>query len=578
MARRKEDRRKKRILNLAIIFTFTAIVFGSATYAWFIGMRTVHVNPFEVEIAATKSLQLSLDGVHWSDTVSINKDNYSDPGTAGTYAAKSAQNPNGNTNNWAGRGLIPVSTVGEIDVTANRMKLYEKGSLTATKGGYRLMSSRVPNADGSSPDGYVVFDLFIRNSSGTQYYSDYNILNEEAIYLTNDSKVKVGSTGVADAGIENSVRVAFAQIGRVQAPTTTNTEGDDIATVQGITCNGEIGKTTGAVTSICRTATIWEPNDTDHVANALTWYNTTCMQRTGADTSLADSYTVGNPSTCNKVVNGQAYQTYAIAKEITVENAVDVYDGAAYNKYTADIANDYATAIALPEGNAANNGKYLYAVPYFTDTMKLKTGVERPQFMSLAPNSVTKVRVYIYLEGQDIDNYDFASIGKQISVKFGFTKERFTEDDINYQGPVLNQGTGPDTQTRTQILEGLTGNETAAERKAAFYAVDKTAPVIHFADGTNQNMTVTQGGTFTAPTISSISDNITTYTEGTIGESPNTVAVFKGPEGSGIVVKKSGEGVVDTTTPGVYRVLYEVEDEAGNLATEVVTVTVTPSS
>ena len=47
---KKENRKKKRILHLALIFTFTAIVFGTATYAWFIGMRTVNVTPFEVQI------------------------------------------------------------------------------------------------------------------------------------------------------------------------------------------------------------------------------------------------------------------------------------------------------------------------------------------------------------------------------------------------------------------------------------------------------------------------------------------------------------------------------------------------
>jgi len=64
--------------------------------------------------------------------------------------------------------------------------------------------------------------------------------------------------------------------------------------------------------------------------------------------------------------------------------------------------------------------------------MKDLTGTDRPQFMTLAPNSITKLRVYIWIEGQDVDNYDFASIGKKISVNFGFTKERYTETDVNY--------------------------------------------------------------------------------------------------------------------------------------------------
>ena len=54
--------------------------------------------------------------------------------------------------------------------------------------------------------------------------------------------------------------------------------------------------------------------------------------------------------------------------------------------------------------------------------------------MTLAPNSITKVRVYVFIEGQDIDNYDFASLGKKISVNFGFTKERYNGEDINYEG------------------------------------------------------------------------------------------------------------------------------------------------
>ena len=65
----------------------------------------------------------------------------------------------------------------------------------------------------------------------------------------------------------------------------------------------------------------------------------------------------------------------------------------------------------------------------------METGLDRIPFFTLAPNSITKVRVYVYLEGQDIDNYDFASLGKKIQVNFGFTKERFYNTDIDYDGP-----------------------------------------------------------------------------------------------------------------------------------------------
>ena len=119
------------------------------------------------------------------------------------------------------------------------------------------------------------------------------------------------------------------------------------------------------------------------------------------------------------MVNGTENHTYAIAKEIKVGDPfVDVYDGATLNTYTT----------------STTNGQ-LVDFDAFTDTEKDFTGVNRPTFMTLAPNSITKVRVYVWIEGQDVDNYDFAQLGKQITVNFGFTKERFTEGDVNYDGP-----------------------------------------------------------------------------------------------------------------------------------------------
>ena len=55
-------RHTKRIRNLVITLVLTALILSVSTYAWFIGMRTVTVNEFSVEIATTKELELSLDG------------------------------------------------------------------------------------------------------------------------------------------------------------------------------------------------------------------------------------------------------------------------------------------------------------------------------------------------------------------------------------------------------------------------------------------------------------------------------------------------------------------------------------
>ncbi len=393
---KKAKRSAGRVRRLIISCTLSAIILGVSTYAWFVGMRTVSVDPFEIQIASTESLLLSLNGERWDNVVTITEDNF----ISASYI--------NNTNSWGGSGLVPMSTIGIMDVTSSRLKLYEKGSLTPTAGGYRLLASQVNNSGPSEKDGYVAFDLFIKNISGTQYIEALNELDEEAIYLTLDSEVKVGNGGVPNTGIENSVRVAFGQIGRVIGTST------DVAKITGIKCDpnnqGSISTKDG-VTGICRTAQIWEPNDEDHVSSAIGWYNTSCRKRTGEST-------YGAVGSCKSIADENAYQTYAVKEPISALDKVDVYDGADYNEYAGTTK--------------------LFAFPYFTDTDKEKTGTARPLFMTLAPNSITKVRVYVYIEGQDVDNYDFASIGKKISVSFGFTKERLVAGDTGYVGPSLD--------------------------------------------------------------------------------------------------------------------------------------------
>ena len=422
MAKKHNNKKSKRIRDLVAICSLCAILLSVSTYAWFIGMKTVNVAEFSVNIATTEGLFLSMDGKSWKYTLD----------------ARHATAYTGHANQWldkTGEGLIPMSSVGDMDKTSSRMKLFEKGSLTAVTGGYRLLSKQVDNhttlnaggVEYEEGNGYVAFDLFIKNLSGNAYYTENNPLNEEAIYLTTNSEVKVAADGEGKAGIENSVRVAFAQIGRVKADTT------DASNITKITC-ANVAATDGQVqvTGICRDAQIWEPNDTKHVQNAINWYQKSCLTRKrtpdGDDVNDPNSYNAD--SKCTAVKDGTAYPTYAISNNIEIADNVNIYDGAAYNTYTKNTVN-YETYVA-GERSSYN----LVEFPYFTDTMKNVEGKDRPQFMTLAPNSITKVRVYIWIEGQDIDNYDFASLGKKITVNFGFTKERYNESDIpGYDGP-----------------------------------------------------------------------------------------------------------------------------------------------
>ncbi len=529
MAKRNKSQ-QRRVKNLALVFTLTTIVLVTSTFAWFIGMRTVNVNQFDVTIAAVDGLSLSLDGENWTEKLTVNKD---------------AANYDGNTNVWAEKGLVPMSTVGEMDTTSSTMKLFQKASLTKTDGGYRLLASRVNNytqdADNNNlyteGNGYVAFDLFIKNLSGEEYYYENNKNNEEAIYLTNDSSVKVATSGgVEGTGIENSVRVAFAQVGRVMA---TNT---DLAMIRALSCGNTATDKTGA-TGICRTAQIWEPNDRNHVKGAIDYYTESCKKRTDATTYGTDN--------CAAITNGLAYPTYAIKDTINYKNGdtalpvVDVYDGAEYNGYTGSTAG-------------------LEAVNTFTDSEKLLAGTARQDFITLAPNSITKVRVYVYIEGQDIDNYDLAQIGKKISVNFGFTKQRFNEDDLGYTGDATNEGDGP-----------FVWDEATQAYKQAN---DTTKPFIKLSgEGvTNDTVNVTKGNTFNLDSVTAKAydkESLFAQTQDETGKDVYTVTTTTEKELTGATIEKTG--TVNTDVAGTYQVVYSVKDAAGNLGTKVLTVIVT---
>ena len=438
----RDEKRSKKLRNLIILSFLCALVLGVSTYAWFIGMKTVNVSKFEVKVATTEGLYISLDAESWAYNLDITSaDPYDD-----------------NTNKINGVELIPVSTIGDMDKTSSTMIMFEKGSLTAQTNGYRLLASRVNNyahTDDNNREfgldtnsltgienpevektGYLAFDLFIKNVSGEEYYIENNKANEEAIYLTTNSKVGIGQDGIAGTGIENSVRVAFALIGRVEDVTSnygdkaTHVTCADVGHSGSVLDSGFAAKDTE--TGICRIGNIWEPNDMDHVDNAKNWY----LKSVNATTDAAwDDL---------KDENGYI-STYAVKDVIEAGDGIEIY--------------------------TRTEGAKLKEYDYFTDTEKMLVGTERQEFMSLAPNSITKVRVYVYLEGQDIDNYDFASLGKQISINFGFTKERFQETDIEYQGPNTYI-----TPTDSATVTDTNGTEIENGRENSYPVTGSTIP------------------------------------------------------------------------------------------------------
>ena len=416
---KKISKRKRRKIFLLLIVVFvTAITLVFETYAWFIGLSTVSTSNFDVQVSSAGGLEVSLDGEHWksgNDKLTISQTTITSTSGSGDYAYV------GNTNKWPTSGLVPLSSPGYIDVNVGRLQFYEKTSLSATPGGYRIVANRVDNytvTNGNlvpEADEYVAFDLFIRNGTGIQF-DKYNYMCSradscaaESVWMMRNPTATVD--GSTNYGAANSLRVGFFLIGGIKS------RGANASDITGLIYNSSTDDDPNKVNLInyysvpwskSHFYNIWEPNHNVHTDGAVSYFNNACKKR--------DSTTGAYLSTsCTTIATTTAKSTYSIKSVISASDNVDIYDG--HNGYSASIDSDFY--------DLSENNKKLVAIPTYTSPNGGTAYNETNQLFALAGNSITKVRVYIWLEGQDIDNYDVISKNSNVRISFGLTKDRY---------------------------------------------------------------------------------------------------------------------------------------------------------
>ena len=103
MKRTKKSQKKTKFLLILIVLT--AILSITATYAWFSSQREVEISTMRLNIEVAESLEISLDGKTWTNTITIN-DMRQFYGTAasGHQAAKT------DNTNYVPKQLLTVST------------------------------------------------------------------------------------------------------------------------------------------------------------------------------------------------------------------------------------------------------------------------------------------------------------------------------------------------------------------------------------------------------------------------------------------------------------------------------------
>ncbi len=345
--RMAEIKREKRnnVLTAFVIFFFAVLLIFS-TYAWLSTALNVHINTFKMQVSKNSGLTISLDGINFGSYVEISADTLIHE-LEGVYPS--------NTNQWAGSGLIPVSTMGARNNNTPRFDIY-------ISGGVRYRSRNKTNGfvtvelydekEASEYNRYIAFDIFLKNDSGSPI-SD-NLYMDETSFIELDPEPEDGEeVGEEMDGLVNSLRVGFLKMGTVPKKSPANI-------VQGITCNND-----------CKTI-IYEPNSTKHSALSI---------------ERAANFGVD-------LVDGEPYPTFAWK------------DGSGQTVYIKNTI----------------SGSPLLDPKYFA----LQNTIKESDFTSplfKIPDGITKVRVYLWVEGQDIDSLETNSTGAELIVSIDLSKD-----------------------------------------------------------------------------------------------------------------------------------------------------------
>ncbi len=362
---KKEKRSKKKLLLLLLLLILTGVLLSTSTYAWFTSNRTVTVEDINVNVAASSGIQISTDGIEWKSIIT----NADITNAHVTYTAATNQLPS---------TLRPVSTAaktldnGYLSMWLGTVSTSETAS---NKGKYILSTQDVStvkdNSDAEAADNqgskgnFVMFDLFIRLDDSTSSAS-----TAQKLYLTTGSNV-VNQTGSTDLGTQNSARVAFIN--------------------EGVASTGAAyGDIQALVTNDASNVIVWEPNYDAHtptgLSNAYSYYN---------DANSGNQYT-----------------------EAMKDPAVQVpYFGTIGAVAVAD-------DILLSKANATDNStKFAAITPSLATKADWTSGHDYEELISMLPNNVVKLRVYFWIEGQDIDCENHAS-GGNITLKLQFSLDK----------------------------------------------------------------------------------------------------------------------------------------------------------
>ena len=332
---------KHRIFMSIIVIFFLGVLLIFSTYAWFSTSLNVKIKTFNMIVSRNSGLSLSFDAINYGKEIEISED---------ILINKLVETYPNNLSQWAGNGLIPVSSPGITNPNSYFFDIYkssgvkyknrnlEKGYITAT------LSRETKRL---SVNSFIAFDLFLKNETGSPISDNLFLEQGTEFIMTSESSEEM-------PGLVNSARIGFVKVGSVPHNT-------PVETIQNLQCNND-----------CQSI-IYEPNSMNH-----------------SQLSIENAKKFGI-----NLKPGQEFPTYAYKKAGGPFELIDTVSGSVgldFNYFT------------LQETRTTN----VFDEPLFT-----------------IPNGITKVRIYVWLEGQDIDSLETDSDGAEVSISINFIKDTY---------------------------------------------------------------------------------------------------------------------------------------------------------
>ena len=415
---------RKRLNSLILLVAFTAVMLIVSTYAWFSTQKNVTLTGLKGVVNVAEGLQISLDAEHWVNTINFNDFDQTDAGAwkvkntaTSTYlntdmTFQSPRGAAGGITNVTPTELLPVSTTGYSTTTdgigQTAVKFYE-GTNTET---IKLMDDTEQVTEDAT-GGFFAFDLFVMNTSAGAA--------EDVLQLDPVSDVRGDNEST---GVQNTARVGFALYDNQGGVDMTISGSNQVTPAQIITASSGSQK--------IKDFAIWEPNADQH-ADAIVASLANSLKLDSAEHAKWSGLGTADANTAiSKFTSTQKLPTYALTSgsvpgtpgDGSTVHIADVYDWRTTDS-AATAAKGVKKQFTLQTDSYGNGSDLaLRAAPVnLVSTKKLEANAAAPDTtFTILPNKYQRIRVYFWMEGQDPDCINSASLGGGLTLDIGFSK------------------------------------------------------------------------------------------------------------------------------------------------------------